>query len=134
MEYTEMINQVKALAAQNRAAKTEEEKAEIKKQMAYLKEQDPKAFGIALGYLVKTTEKKVEELTMAEKFGEVTDMVSMAYIAKTYFGKTRAWLTQRMNGNVVNGKIAQFSSEELITLRGALMDMSQKFSSLSLSI
>lgn len=134
MEYTEMINQVKALAAQNRAAKTEEEKAEIKKQMAYLKEQDPKAFGIALGYLVKTTEKKVEELTMAEKFGEVTDMVSMAYIAKTYFGKTRAWLTQRMNGNVVNGKNAQFSSEELITLRGALMDMSKKFSSLSLSI
>lgn len=134
MEYTEMIDKVKALAAQNREAKTEEEKSEIKKQMNILKEQDPKAFGIALGYLVKTTEKKVEELTMAEKFGEVTDMVSMAYIAKTYFGKTRAWLTQRMNGNVVNGKQAQFSSEELVTLRGALMDMSKKFGSLSLSI
>lgn len=91
-----MIDKVKALAAQNRAAKTEEEKSEIKKQMNSLKEQDPKAFGIALGYLVKVTEKKVEDLTMAEKFGEVT--------------------------------------EELATLRGALMDMSKKFGSLSLSI
>ena len=33
MEYTEMIDKVKALAAQNRAAKTAEDKAEVRRQM-----------------------------------------------------------------------------------------------------
>ena len=129
-----MIDKVKALAAQNRAAKTEEERAEVRRQMNVLKGIDPKAFAVAVGYMAKTTEQKVKELTMAEKFGEITDMVSMAYIAKAYFGKSRSWLAHKMNGDVVNGKTSTFTSEELVTLRGALQDMSQKFGSLSLAI
>ena len=50
MEYTEMIDKVKALAAQNRAAKTAEDKAEVRRQMDALKESDPKAFAVAVGY------------------------------------------------------------------------------------
>lgn len=134
MEYTEMIDKVKALAAQNRAAKTAEDKAEVRRQMDALKESDPKAFAVAVGYMAKTTEQKVKELTMAEKFGEITNMVSMAYIAKAYFGKSRSWLAHKMNGNLVNGKAAQFTPDELVTLRGALQDMAQKFGSLSLAI
>lgn len=134
MEYTEMIDKVKALAAQNRAAKTEEEKAEVRRQMNVLKGTDPKAFAVAVGYMAKTTEEKVKELTMAEKFGEITDMVSMAYIAKAYFGKSRSWLAHKMNGDVVNGKTSKFTSDELATLKNALQDMSQKFGSLSLAI
>lgn len=134
MEYTEMIDKVKALAAQNRAAKSAEAKAEVRRQMNALKESDPKAFAVAVGYMAKTTEQRVKELTMAEKFGEVTSMVSMAYIAKAYFGKSRSWLAHKMNGDTVNGKTATFTTEELSTLRGALQDMSQKFSSLSLAI
>lgn len=40
MEYTEMIDKVKVLAAQNRAAKTAEDKAEVRRQMDALKESD----------------------------------------------------------------------------------------------
>jgi carbamoylphosphate synthase large subunit len=61
MEYTEMIDKVKALAAQNRAAKTAEDKAEVRRQMDALKELDPKAFAVAVGYMAKTTEQKVKE-------------------------------------------------------------------------
>ena len=129
-----MIDKVKALAAQNRAAKTAEEKAEVRRQMDILKGMDPKAFAVAVGYMAKTTEQKVKELTMAEKFGEITDMVSMAYIAKAYFGKSRSWLAHKMNGDVVNGKTSKFTSDELETLRSALQDMSLKFGSLSLAI
>ena len=82
MEYTEMIDKVKALAIQNRAAQTEEEKDEVRRQMNILKSIDPKAFAVAVGYMAKNTEQKVKELTMAEKLGEIKDMVSMAYIAK----------------------------------------------------
>lgn len=92
MEYTEMVDKVKALAAQNRAAKTKEDKAEVRRQMDALKESDPKAFAVAVGYMAKTTEQKVKELTMAEQFGDITDMVSMAYIAKTVLDKVSALL------------------------------------------
>ena len=134
MEYTDMIDKVKALAAQNRAAKTEEEKDEVRRQMNILKSIDPKAFAVAVGYMAKNTEQKVKELTMAEKLGEITDMVSMAYIAKAYFGKSRSWLAHKMNGNIVNGKTSQFSPDELAILRTALQDMSKKFGALSLAI
>ena len=89
MEYTEMIDKVKALAAQNRAAKTAEDKAEVRRQMDALKESDPKAFAVAVGYMAKTTEQKVKELTMAEKFGEITDMVSMAYLEDRFVSERR---------------------------------------------
>lgn len=56
MEYTEMIDKVKALAAQNRAAKNEEEKDEVRRQMNILKSIDPKAFAVAVGYMAKNTE------------------------------------------------------------------------------
>ena len=134
MEYKEMIDKVQALAAQNRAAKSEEDKAEVRRQMDALKESDPKAFAVAVGYMAKKTEERVKELTMAEKFGEVTSMLSMAYIAKAYFGKSRSWLAHKMNGDMVNGKPSAFTADELATLRNALQDMSQKFSSLSLAI
>ena len=134
MEYTEMIDKVKALAAQNRVAKTEEEKDEVRRQINILKSIDPKAFAVAVGYMAKNTEQKVKELTMSEKLGEITDMVSMAYIAKAYFGKSRSWLAHKMNGNIVNGKTSQFSPDELAILRTALQDMSKKFGALSLAI
>ncbi len=60
MEYTEMIDKVKALAAQNRVAKTEEEKDEVRRQMNILKSIDPKAFAVAVGYMAKNTEQKVK--------------------------------------------------------------------------
>ena len=129
-----MIDKVKALAVQNRAAQTEEEKDEVRRQMNILKSIDPKAFAVAVGYIAKNTEQKVKELTMAEKLGEITDMVSMAYIAKAYFGKSRSWLAHKMNGNIVNGKTSQFSPDELAILRTALQDMSKKFGALSLAI
>ena len=71
---------------------------------------------------------------MAEKLGEITDMFSMAYIAKAYFGKSHSWLAHKMNGNLVNGKTSQFSPNELAILRTALQDMSKKFGALSLAI
>ena len=40
--------------------------------MDALKESDPKAFAVAVGYMAKTTEQKVTELTMAEQFGSLS--------------------------------------------------------------
>ena len=61
------------------------------------------------------------------------DIISLSYLAKRYFNKSRSWLYQRMNGNIVNGKPARFTSDELATLNRALKDISEKLGSLSVS-
>ena len=61
MEYTDMIEKVKALAIKNREAKTAEEKALIKEQMECLKAEDEKAFAVAVGFMVKKTKQDIEE-------------------------------------------------------------------------
>lgn len=47
----------------------------------------------------------------------------MSYIAKNYFGKSRSWLCQRINGLAVNGKEARFTESEKATLDLALKDI-----------
>ena len=129
-----MKEQIKLLAERNRMAKTKEEQEAVAKEMEALKNQDPQAFTEALESLIHTTAKEVEDLTIAEKMGEVTKMISMAYIAKNYFGKSRSWLAHKINGNVVNGKVATFTDEERGTFKRALADMSQKLGSLGVSL
>lgn len=128
---TEIKDRIKELAERNRKATTEEERAAVAAEMQSLRDENEKEFTEALESLIETTSKEAEELRMAERLGEITDMVSMAYIAKTYFKKSRSWLAHKLNGNTVNRKPAKFSDEELETLRFALNDISDKLSSMS---
>ena len=127
-------NKIKALAERNRLAKNEKERAAVAAEMNALRQEDEQAFTEALEGLIKTTADEVQEQRMAERLGEITDMVSMAYIAKTYFKKSRSWLAHKLNGNIVNGKPSQFTDEELNTLRFALNDMSDKLNSMSVAL
>jgi hypothetical protein len=61
----------------------------------------------------------------------ILPMVSVSYLSKKYFGKSASWFYQRMNGNLVHGKPAKFTPDELITLRRALDELSEKFSQTS---
>jgi hypothetical protein len=56
----------------------------------------------------------------------IQEAISMTYIAKTYFGKSAAWLYQRLNGNVVNGKVARFTDKERERFADALRDLSRR--------
>lgn len=129
-----MKDKIQALARRNREAKTQEEKDAVAKEMAALHAEDPKAFTESLESLIKTTAEKVEESRMADRLGEATKMVSMAYVARTYFGKSRSWLAQKLNGNIVNGRPAGFTESERMTLKHALADMSTKLGSLGVSL
>ncbi len=68
-----------------------------------------------------------EEATKLQ-LGEISDMINLSYIAKKYFHRSRAWLSQRINGNNVNGHACRFTPEELVTFNGALRDMSARLS------
>lgn len=74
-----------------------------------------------------------EELIARHKMGSITEAVSLSYIAKTYFGKSRAWLMQKVNGNMVNGKRASFTPSESQRMREALQDLSDKLSKAALA-
>lgn len=129
-----MREKIQALAKRNREAKNQAEKDEVKKEMEELKATDPKAFIEALESLIRSTAKDYRESTMADRMGEVTKMVSMAYIARTYFGKSRSWLTHKLHGDMVNGKPSSFTDGERLTLKHAFADMSTKLGSLGVSL
>lgn len=66
----------------------------------------------------------IRETRLRKVLEKVYDAVSWSYIAKTYFGKSRSWLNQRLNNFLVNGKEVQFTPEELSQLQKALFDLS----------
>ena len=60
--------------------------------------------------------------------GDVPEAISFSYIAKKYFGKSRGWLMQKVNGNTVNGRQAAFTEDERRQFRAALQDISRQLS------
>jgi actin-related protein len=108
------------------ARKTEEEK-EIYRQ-GFL------ASGVALREKMQDLIQEIREIKMKEKLGEVPEIISLNYVAKKYFNKSRGWLHQRLNGYLVNGKPASFTDEEKKILASALVDIADKIKKTSLSL
>ncbi len=57
---------------------------------------------------------------------EVLDVLNCAYIANRFFGRTRAWFTQRLNNNLVNGKPVSFTPEDICKLCEAFRTISKE--------
>ncbi len=64
---------------------------------------------------------------------ELGKIVSLKYIAEHYFGKSSAWLSQRVNGNPIRGKVYFLKDSEIETLNFAIHDISKKLGSLSIA-
>ena len=75
-----------------------------------------------------------DEMIFRAKLGDLPDTLSFSYIAQKYFGKSRGWLMQKVNGNRVNGKIAAFTDEERRQFREALQDLSKKMSAVAMTL
>ncbi len=75
---------------------------------------------------------ETEVMEIRKQLGDVPEILSMSYIADHYFGKSRTWLYQRINGNKVNGKPAYFTRAERKQLQDALHDVGQKLSAITL--
>lgn len=124
------------------AANTPEAQAEHKKRfntfLQSLSPEDKKAFVTAFQNGAKQSVNKAQEIIkvveVRQKLNRVLDFASMSYIAKNYFGKTRQWLYQRVNGNIVNGKPADFTPDELNTLSVALSELGEIMKETSRSI
>ena len=77
---------------------------------------------------------EADEMIFRAKLGDLPNALSFSYIAQKYFGKSRAWLMQKVNGNKVNGKVAAFTHEERHQFREALKDLSEKMSAIAMTL
>jgi DNA-binding phage protein len=88
----------------------------------------------SLNHVVAGVRENLDELDGAiirAKLGEVPQAISLSYIA-TQCGKSKSWLSQRLNGNKVNGKEARFTQSEAKAFQEALHTLGQKLLSISL--
>ena len=86
-----------------------------------------------LGEIEKSITHREHELKIRDQLKEVADILPLSYIAKNYFGKSAAWLYQRINGNKVRGKVYTLNREEVDTFNRALKEIGNKISSLSIT-
>jgi predicted DNA-binding protein len=133
MNQIEMKNRLEELKHRHGKARSVKAHDAIAKEMDALADEDNTMFSLAMVELAKETNARARALGERERFREATRAVSMAYIAKTYFGRTRGWLYQRINGSIVNGKPAKFNDEERKTLEHAFQDIGGLLTSLRVS-
>ena len=116
------------------ATKSDGERRLIDKEFEQLANNDPEGFEAAFMASARQTLEDAKRLRVKEQLGEITQFVSMSYIAKNYFNKTKSWLSQRINGHEVTGKPVQFTPEEIDTLNGAIADLSRKLAEFRVSL
>lgn len=69
---------------------------------------------------------ELQELLILKQLQNVSPFISLSEISKTYFGKSRSWLSQRLHENKVRGRKVSLKPEEVNILKSALLDISDK--------
>lgn len=75
-----------------------------------------------------------EHIRLYSQIAPYKDIIPLSYIARTYFGKSASWLSQRINGTRVRDKVYTLSKEDVAIFNHALQDISKKLGSLSISL
>lgn len=131
-----------SLIAEYRLLKTEEEKKGFDEKMRHtLSEIFPEerkkfrnAFLISARQTLAKAKELKEEAEIKLLLNGVDNYLSLSQIAQDYFGKSRSWLYQRINGAIVNGKPAQFTPEERQQLSNALLAISERIKDTALKL
>ena len=75
-----------------------------------------------------------EVLALREQLAEDDyKLLPLRYIAQNYFGKSAAWLSQRLNGSKVRGHVYTLNSEQKDIFNRAVKEIGQRISSLQLA-
>lgn len=114
-------------------AKTDKERDIVREEIRKACDEDAASVASIAVEQIKDTHAEIDAYIIRKQMEDVLPCISLAYIAETYFKKSRQWLYQRVNGLLVNGKPAKFTPEEIETLNFALQDMGQKLASTRIS-
>lgn len=129
--FEELLREYATLAGKDDAA-SERSKEELLARMEA--QADDKAREKARRFLDgKIQELEAEVATLRQRFDdEDYRILPMSYIAKRYFGKSAAWLSQRINGTPVRGKTYTLNDEQKRVFNDALADISRRIGALRL--
>lgn len=72
-------------------------------------------------------------IALQEKIKEMKEIVPISYIARNYFGKSTAWLQQRIYGYKVRGRVYTLSDQDRQVFDNAIRDICNKLGSLSIA-
>ena len=136
------INEIKKLKEDFRRVKTPEDLALMDMRMADLidsktnleKKELAEAFVSEAKFTLKEAREISECVSIKKQIDEISSIVSLSYISRHYFNKSRHWLYNKLKGTVVNGKVMQFSEAERHKLSAALSDISLKIQNTAKSI
>jgi len=133
MNYKEEIQKFKKEFASLKNATLEEKNEFDARFKEYIRDKSPeekKELSRAFFEAAKEEKERAKNIAtyvdMRLKLENVLNVVSMAYISKTYFDKSRSWFNHRLNNNKINGVPVSFNREELQTLSFALDDIGTK--------
>lgn len=73
-----------------------------------------------------TTLKEAQHGTVKAQLSDILLHVSWGDISREYFGKSGSWLYHKLNGIDGNKKPTDFTLEERVKLKGALVDLSDR--------
>lgn len=73
-----------------------------------------------------------EDNLRAQIAGETYHLLPLSYIAEHYFGKSAAWLSQRLNGTLVRGRSYTLNEEQKKIFNDAMLDISLRIGSIHL--
>ncbi len=107
-------------------ARNEKEKDTVREEIKALCDSDATSVAEIAIEQIKETISEAKAEIVRKQMEDILPMTPLAYIAKTYFKKSRQWLYQRINGTPVNGKPAQFTKDELAQLNFALQDIGRR--------
>lgn len=103
----------------------------------YTTEADREAIGGFLMDSYKQMNTEADELLrQAEKAKELRKMkeiIPISYIARHYFGKSAAWLQQRLYGYKVRGRVYTLTAEDRRKFDAALQDIANQIRSFSIA-
>lgn len=136
-KYLNLLEEYKALAG-NTDDRSEKRKAEIAEWFETHREQIPqseaeKFLSQWLGEVSEDVRNLKDEVLRSQMSEEMHRLIPMGVVARDYFGKSAAWLSQRINGTPVRGKTYTLSPEQKKVFNGAMQDLAKKFGSFRLA-
>nr|DAE54120.1 MAG TPA: protein of unknown function (DUF5053) [Bacteriophage sp.] len=129
---TELLNEYAALAGKEDAASVAR-KEEI---VGWLHDHADAATKEEAGRFVKQKLGEIEisvDNLRTQIDGEAYRLLPLSYIAERYFGKSAAWLSQRLNGTLVRGRSYTLNEEQKKIFNDAMQDISLRIGSIHLT-
>ena len=129
---TELLNEYAALAGNDDAASVARKEEIIGWLHAHADAATKEEAGRFVKQKLVEIELSVDNLR-AQIDGEAYRLLPLSYIAEHYFGKSAAWLSQRLNGTLVRGRSYTLNEEQKKIFNDAMQDISLRIGSIHLT-